>query len=210
MLQAELFATQYVTLHDGQNVQVQSGMTCLQQAAARFTLAEYSQQCGVPEATVIGLAREFTDYQRQAAVISHGGMMGGNGFYTTRAVMMLNAMIGNLNLKGGVSVGGGKFDGFADGPCYQLATFVGMVKPKGLPLSRSKQPYEKSEEYQQKIQQGQSGYPARGPWPVVSVCWRAVNRTISPSVGGLPLSAESLDKPYDQPAVWGSGPTQSH
>lgn len=162
MLQAELFATQDVILHDGQNVQVQSGMTCLQQAAARFTLAEYSQQCGVPEATVIGLAREFTDYQRQAAVISHGGMMGGNGFYTTWAVMMLNAMIGNLNLKGGVSVGGGKFDGFADGPCYQLATFVGMVKPKGLPLSRSKQPYEKSEEYQQKIQQGQSGYPARG------------------------------------------------
>ncbi len=80
MLQAELFATQYVTLHDGQNVQVQSGMTCLQQAAARFTLAEYSQQCGVPEATVIGLAREFTDYQRQAAVISHGGMMGATGF----------------------------------------------------------------------------------------------------------------------------------
>lgn len=163
MLQAELFVTEDVTLHDGQNVQVQSGMTCLQQAAARFTLAEYSQQCGVPEATIIGLAREFTVYQRQAAVISHGGMMGGNGFYTTWAVMMLNAMIGNLNLKGGVSVGGGKFDGFADGPRYQLATFAGMVKPKGLPLSRSKQPYEKSEEYQQKIQQGQSGYPARGP-----------------------------------------------
>ncbi|CNF14624.1 tetrathionate reductase subunit TtrA [Yersinia enterocolitica] len=184
MLQAELFATQYVTLHDGQNVQVQSGMTCLQQAAARFTLAEYSQQCGVPEATVIGLAREFTDYQRQAAVISHGGMMGGNGFYTTRAVMMLNAMIGNLNLKGGVSVGGGKFDGFADGPCYQLATFVGMVKTKGLPLSRSKQPYEKSEEYQQKIQQGQSGYPARGPWyPFVG---GQLTEQLAPALAGYP------------------------
>lgn len=80
MLQAELFVTQDVTLHDGQKVQVQSGMTCLQQAAARFTLAEYSQQCGVPEATIIGLAREFTAYQRQAAVISHGGMMGATGF----------------------------------------------------------------------------------------------------------------------------------
>ncbi|HDL8016446.1 TPA: tetrathionate reductase subunit TtrA, partial [Yersinia enterocolitica] len=184
MLQAELFATQDVILHDGQNVQVQSGMTCLQQAAARFTLAEYSQQCGVPEATVIGLAREFTDYQRQAAVISHGGMMGGNGFYTTWAVMMLNAMIGNLNLKGGVSVGGGKFDGFADGPCYQLATFVGMVKPKGLPLSRSKQPYEKSEEYQQKIQQGQSGYPARGPWyPFVG---GQLTEQLAPALAGYP------------------------
>ncbi|CQD46488.1 tetrathionate reductase subunit A [Yersinia enterocolitica] len=184
MLQAELFVTQDVTLHDGQKVQVQSGMTCLQQAAARFTLAEYSQQCGVPEATIIGLAREFTAYQRQAAVISHGGMMGGNGFYTTWAVMMLNAMIGNLNLKGGVSVGGGKFDGFADGPRYQLATFAGMVKPKGLPLSRSKQPYEKSEEYQQKIQQGQSGYPARGPWyPFVG---GQLTEQLAPALAGYP------------------------
>ncbi|HDL6952925.1 TPA: tetrathionate reductase subunit TtrA [Yersinia enterocolitica] len=184
MLQAELFVTQDVTLHDGQKVQVQSGMTCLQQAAARFTLAEYSQQCSVPEATIIGLAREFTAYQRQAAVISHGGMMGGNGFYTTWAVMMLNAMIGNLNLKGGVSVGGGKFDGFADGPRYQLATFVGMVKPKGLPLSRSKQPYEKSEEYQQKIQQGQSGYPARGPWyPFVG---GQLTEQLAPALAGYP------------------------
>ncbi|EKN6261805.1 tetrathionate reductase subunit TtrA [Yersinia enterocolitica] len=184
MLQAELFVTQDVTLHDGQKVQVQSGMTCLQQAAARFTLAEYSQQCGVPEATIICLAREFTAYQRQAAVISHGGMMGGNGFYTTWAVMMLNAMIGNLNLKGGVSVGGGKFDGFADGPRYQLATFVGMVKPKGLPLSRSKQPYEKSEEYQQKIQQGQSGYPARGPWyPFVG---GQLTEQLAPALAGYP------------------------
>ncbi|MFV8767771.1 tetrathionate reductase subunit TtrA, partial [Yersinia enterocolitica] len=184
MLQAELFVTQDVTLHDGQKVQVQSGMTCLQQAAARFTLAEYSQQCGVPEATIICLAREFTAYQRQAAVISHGGMMGGNGFYTTWAVMMLNAMIGNLNLKGGVSVGGGKFDGFADGPRYQLATFAGMVKPKGLPLSRSKQPYEKSEEYQQKIQQGQSGYPARGPWyPFVG---GQLTEQLAPALAGYP------------------------
>ncbi len=98
--------------------------------------------------------------------------------------MMLNAMIGNLNLKGGVSVGGGKFDGFADGPCYQLATFVGMVKPKGLPLSRSKQPYEKSEEYQQKIQQGQSGYPARGPWyPFVG---GQLTEQLAPALAGYP------------------------
>ncbi|MBS0056062.1 tetrathionate reductase subunit TtrA [Yersinia sp. Marseille-Q3913] len=183
-LQAELFVTREVTLHDGQSVQVQSGMSCLQQAAARFSLSEYSQQCGVPEATMIGLAREFTAYQRQAAVISHGGMMGGNGFYTTWAVMMLNALIGNLNLKGGVSVGGGKFDGFADGPRYQLATFDGMVKPKGLPLSRSKQPYEQSAEYQQKIQQGQSGYPARGPWyPFVG---GQLTEQLAPALAGYP------------------------
>ncbi len=75
--------------------------------------------------------------------------------------MMLNALIGNLNLKGGVSVGGGKFKEFAEGPRYNLATFPEMVKPKGLVLSRSKQAYEKSDEYRRKVEQGVNPYPAR-------------------------------------------------
>ena len=37
--------------------------------------------------------------------------MAGNGFYNARSVMMLNALIGNLSLEGGVFVGGGKFNG---------------------------------------------------------------------------------------------------
>lgn len=90
--------------------------------------------------------------------------MSGNGFYNSWAVMMLNALIGNLNLKGGVSVGGGKFKEFADGPRYNLKTFPGMVKPKGLVLSRSKQAYEQSDEYRRKLEQGEKPYPARGPW----------------------------------------------
>ena len=36
---------------------------------------------------------------------------------------MLNALIGNMNLKGGVSVGGGKFNGANDGPCYKMDSF---------------------------------------------------------------------------------------
>ncbi len=43
-------------------------------------------------------------------------MMAGNGFYNTWSVMMLNALIGNLSLSGGVFVGGGKFNGVSDGP----------------------------------------------------------------------------------------------
>lgn len=143
---------------------MRSSFLCLQQAAERFTLAEYSARCGVSAETIAALAKEFTSYQRQAAVIAHGGMMSGNGFYNSWAVMMLNALIGNLNLKGGVSVGGGKFKEFADGPRYNLKTFPDMVKPKGLVLSRSKQAYEQSDEYRRKLEQGEKPYPARGPW----------------------------------------------
>lgn len=50
--------------------------------------------------------------------------MSGNGFYNAWAVIMLNALIGNMNLKGGVSVGGGKFNGANDGPCYKMDSFL--------------------------------------------------------------------------------------
>ncbi len=39
------------------------------------------------------------------------GFTGGAG-----PVAMLNALIGNLSLSGGVFVGGGKFNGVSDGP----------------------------------------------------------------------------------------------
>ncbi|WP_139818006.1 molybdopterin dinucleotide binding domain-containing protein, partial [Salmonella enterica] len=106
----------------------------------------------------------FTAHGRKAAVISHGGMMAGNGFYNAWSVMMLNALIGNLSLSGGVFVGGGKFNGVSDGPRYNMNSFAGKVKPSGLSIARSKTAYEASEEYRDKIAGGQSPYPAKAPW----------------------------------------------
>ncbi|HDS6398718.1 TPA: tetrathionate reductase subunit TtrA [Proteus mirabilis] len=161
---AQLFVTQKVTLKTGIEVTVKSSFQLLTEAANRMSLAEYSERCKVPESTIIALAREFTDYGRKAAVISHGGMMGGNGFYTAWSVIMLNALIGNLNLKGGVSVGGGKFNGAIDGPRYNMDSFKGKIKPKGMVLSRSKAAYEQSDEYRERIAKGESPYPAKAPW----------------------------------------------
>ncbi len=70
--------------------------------------------------------------------------------------MMLNALIGNLSLSGGVFVGGGKFNGVSDGPRYNMNSFAGKVKPSGLSIARSKTAYEASEEYRDKIAGGQS------------------------------------------------------
>lgn len=161
---AQLFAIDVVTLKSGESVTVKSSFQLLNEAAKRMTLAEYSERCKVPESTIIALAREFTAYGRKAAVISHGGMMGGNGFYTAWSVIMLNALIGNLNLKGGVSVGGGKFNGVTDGPCYKMDSFKGKVKPQGMVLSRSKMAYEKSDEYRLRVENGEQPYPAKAPW----------------------------------------------
>uniref|UniRef100_UPI001C5B8FEC hypothetical protein n=1 Tax=Aeromonas hydrophila TaxID=644 RepID=UPI001C5B8FEC len=91
-------------------------------------------------------------------VVSHGGTMSANGFYSAWAIMMLNVMIGNLNARGGAVASGGKFDPFGAGPRYDLASFPGMVKPVGVFLSRSKFPYEKTSEFRRKREAGQNPY----------------------------------------------------
>ncbi|MGQ6186229.1 hypothetical protein ACUNGU_25040, partial [Serratia sp. IR-2025] len=52
-------------------------------------------------------------YPASADVSSSVNCPATNGFYNTWSVMMLNVLIGNLSLAGGVFVGGGKFNGFA-------------------------------------------------------------------------------------------------
>lgn len=161
---AALRASQPVTLHDGAVVTVKSSFQCLQEAAERQTLEQYSALCGVPVKQIIALAQAFTSYGRKAAVVTHGGMMSGNGFYNAWAVMMLNVLLGNMSLKGGVFVGGGKFNGESNGPRYNIEQFPGKVAPKGLNIARSKADYSKSDEYREKVAGGQSPWPAKAPW----------------------------------------------
>lgn len=160
----QLFVTRAVTLHDGSKITIKSSFQCLKESAGQLTLEQYSQHCGVPVEKIVALAKTFTSYGRKVAVITHGGMMAGNGFYNAWAVLMLNALAGNLGLKGGIFVGGGKFDGAGDGPRYKLKSFAGSVKPKGINYARSKEAYEKSDEYRLKQAAGQNPYPAKGPW----------------------------------------------
>ncbi|MGQ5917386.1 tetrathionate reductase subunit TtrA [Serratia sp. IR-2025] len=161
---AELWVTRTVTLHDGAQVAVKSGFQCLKEAADKLSPEAYSRECGVPVARIAALAEVFTAHGRKAAVVAHGGMMAANGFYNTWSVMMLNVLVGNLSLEGGVFVGGGKFNGFAEGPRYNLVDFPGLVKPKGLNIARSKAAYETSDEYREKVAAGVSPWPARAPW----------------------------------------------
>ncbi len=76
---------------------------------------------------------------------------------------MLNALVGNLNWKGGMSSGGGRFADVKPGPRYNMVKFPGKVKPKGAPVSRHGFPYEKTSEFKRKKAAGRP-YPADGPW----------------------------------------------
>jgi len=169
VMAAELFVDREVELvgateGHGETVRVRSSMTLLREAAHEHSLADYAEYCGIPEATIIELARRYARHGRRAVVNCHGGMMSGNGFYAAFAVQMLNVLAGNHNRKGGSAEGGGQFNGVGEGPRYDLANFPGKRGPKGIFLSRSRFPYEKSSEYQRKVAAGETPYPARAPW----------------------------------------------
>jgi len=150
------------------SIRCQSSFSLLAESARSQTVEQYSAECDIPVADIIALADKFTSHGTKAAVITHGGTMSTNGFYSAWAIMMLNAMIGNINQPGGALAKGGAYPAFGNGPRYNLAEFDGMVQPKGVFLSRSKFPYEKSSEYKRKKAAGESPYPAKEPWFPIS------------------------------------------
>ncbi|NMG42523.1 tetrathionate reductase subunit TtrA [Aromatoleum toluvorans] len=158
---APLEAAGPVTVGD-KALAVKTSFELLRESALKLSVAECSAICGVPEAVISGLADEFSRHGRKACAIAHGGMMAGNGFYNAYSVVTLNALIGNLNWKGGFVVNGGGFKDAGAGPRYDLETFPGMVKPKGTPLGRNV-PYEKSAEFARRKAEGKP-YPARDAW----------------------------------------------
>ncbi|PSF05295.1 tetrathionate reductase subunit TtrA [Marinobacter fuscus] len=143
---------------------VRSSLFKLRQEATRFTIDEYASMCGIPAETIRKLAERFASFGRTAVADTHGGMMSGAGFYASYSINMLNLLAGNFNMKGGSAKGGGSYNGVGKGPRYNLADFPGKVGPKGVFLSRSRFPYEKTSEYRRKVEAGESPYPATAPW----------------------------------------------
>ena len=170
---AELFVDMPLAMSalGGDPVRIASALTMLREQALRLSLDEYAEQCGVPRAEIEALAQEFTSYGKRAVADAHGGTMSGAGFYTAYAISMLNTLVGNLNVRGGLVLDAGPFGPFGPGPRYDFSSFPGKVDPKGVALSRTRFPYEKTSEFRRKKAAGQSPYPAAAPW--------------YPSVGGL-------------------------
>ncbi|HEY0843802.1 MAG TPA: molybdopterin dinucleotide binding domain-containing protein [Noviherbaspirillum sp.] len=158
---AQLFVDTVLNV-DGKDVRVKSSLQLLREEAMRFDMAAYADACGIDAETLCALAKELSSHGKRSSVIAHGGMMSGSGFYAAYALMSINALLGNINWKGGfVANGGGfKFDG--EGPRYNLASFPGMVKPRGTPIGRNV-PYEKTSEFAARKAAGKP-YPATAPW----------------------------------------------
>ncbi|MFS8184938.1 molybdopterin-dependent oxidoreductase [Pseudovibrio denitrificans] len=194
---ATLFHQGTVRLLDGSTVPVATSLSLLRREALRKTLAEYSADCGVPEERIISLARDFTSVGKQAAADCHGGTMHTAGFYTAYAIVMLNALVGNLNAKGGTTAGGGRFKDVQKGPRYNLLAFPGKVKVKGVDAGRGGFAYEKTSEFKRLVADGKNPYPAQAPW-----------HSFTQPMGAQWLTSVLEGYPYKAKAVitWSSNP----
>ncbi len=188
VLQGRLFVDTQVEFQ-GETISVKSAMSLLREAALAHTLEEYAQESGVAVERIVRTAREFSSHGRKAAVDCHGGTMHTTGFYTTYAIMMLGAMVGNLNYQGGMSAGGGKYKDF-NGAKYNLLGFPGKVASQGYRVDRARFAYEKTTEYAQKVARGENPYPAKDSWyPLTNALESEV---IFNSAKGYPYKLDAL------------------
>lgn len=140
-----------------------SSLSKLRSEAQKMSFDEYSEICGIPAQEIIELADEFSSHGNRAVADAHGGTMSGSGFYTAYAIAMLNNLMGNINMKGGLALDAGPFGPFGPGPRYDFR-FKGQAAPQGVTLSRNNRPYESTSEYKRKVAAGENPYPAKAPW----------------------------------------------
>lgn len=174
---------------EGQKYSVKTSFTLLKESALEYTLEYYAKESGLDIKTIVNLAKEFTSYGRAVGVDCHGGTMHTTGFYTTYAIMMLGGLVGNLNYKGGMSAGGGKFKDF-NGARYNLVGFAGKPKPAGARIDRARMAYEETSEYKRKVEQGINPYPAKDTWYKLSPALES--EVINSSANGYPYKLGAL------------------
>ncbi|MCF6173596.1 MAG: tetrathionate reductase subunit TtrA, partial [Campylobacteraceae bacterium] len=147
----------------GKTYNVRTAFNELKENVNEHSLDFYSKECGVSIDKMKEVAKKFTSHGRKASVDCHGGTMHTTGFYTTYAVMMLGAMVGNLNYKGGMSAGGGAYKDFV-GKKYNLFGYKGKTKIKATRIDKTRMAYEKTNEYKNKVASGKNPYPAKDTW----------------------------------------------
>lgn len=163
----ELYVDDTITFADGSEVAVKSSLQLLRDEAFSRSLDEWSEVCDVPADDIARLAEKFVSHGRKATASCYRGVaMHSQGIYAGLAVNSLNALIGNMNWKGGVVKN-------ASGPAwdeglYDLSTVEGAPTVSGVHISRidsrSDLAYEDSAEFRRKLEETGTGYPSTRPW----------------------------------------------
>lgn len=164
-------------------IRVKSVFTLFKEKVMEKTLEEYSRMCDVQVDTISQMAREFTSHGKKVGIHSYRGpAMHTNGYYSVRAINMLNHLVGNHDWKGGDTALGAKFKG-TEGR-YDLASVPKANKAWGIPVTRHKVPYEKTSLFEK------DGYPAKRPWYPLGN--KLIHDVLPSSAEGYPYKIRAL------------------
>lgn len=159
------------TLPDG--TKVKSAFQLIKEAAFEKTHAEWCAICELKPADVAAVARELTSYGKQASVDIHRGVsQHTNGFYNVLGWYTVNAMLGNFDWQGGMSIASSYgYDG-SKGEPFNVSKIPGKITTFGISSIRHDVEYAKTTIFE--------GYPAKRNWyPIAS----DVYEEIIPSIG---------------------------
>ncbi len=165
-------------------IRVKSAFTLLKERVFEHTLAEYAEMCGVPEKTIIEMARDFTSHGKRAVAMSYRGpAMHTNGFYTVQAIGILNFLIGNHDWKGGENSSAIRY-AETKGKRYDLTTVPKGRSAWGIPITREKSVYEQSTLF------ARDGYPAKRRWSVFA--GNSTHEVVPSAYEGYPYPLKAL------------------
>jgi tetrathionate reductase subunit A len=165
-------------------MKLKSAFTLLKERVMEHTLAEYADLCGVPEKTIIEMAREFTSHGKRAVAMSYRGpAMHTNGFYAVQAIGILNFLIGNHDWKGGENSSAVRYKELK-GKQYDLETVPGGRTAWGVPITREKSVYEQSTIF------ARDGYPAKRRWS--QFAGNSTHEVVPSAYEGYPYKLQAL------------------
>ena len=170
-------------------IPVKSVFTLLRERAEEKTLEEYAELAGISADDIVELADELTSHGKKAAVeFYRGPVQHTNGYYTAQALITLNLLLGNIDHKGGLMVGGGHWheEGDKAGPYNLKKLHSGKLSKFGVPINREGKTYDKSTLFD-----SEGGFPAQRPWyPLTSNVFQEV------------IPAAGAAYPYPIKALW--------
>jgi len=188
--EGDLLFSGEVTDASGKTIKVQTSFVILKESVFKQDIAAYSKICGIPEATIVEVAKEFTAHGTKAGVDGMGNTAASTGFDASMAQYLLTLMIGCMNKKGGIVTRRNAYKSVAPGPRYDLANFPNKPKLTGINITRAGVPYEKTPEFRIRKAKGENPYPSKLPWhPVGS---GSDNQAIFSIVHGYPYQAKVL------------------
>ncbi len=162
-----LYVDRTIGFEDGSEVAVKSSLQLLRDEASARTIEEWSEICDVPASDIERLSEKFVSHGRKATASCYrGATMHSQGIYAGLAINSLNALIGNMNWKGGIvrNVSGPSWSS----GLYDLSTIEGAPEVSGAHISRiaarSDIAYEDTTEFRRKLEATGDGYPSTRPW----------------------------------------------